>query len=122
MVKYTEKQLVSFGNYLLSQERKSRIVQSDAVHHADIANWKETFAADGSAELTDGQKLMGVTFNPSNMPEVDDVNNAFASVADLVLEKGDPKSSYIYNLTKGNALHNLIDAQMDVVKLLTFKY
>lgn len=121
MVKYTEKQLVEFGNYLLSQERKDRIVQSDAVHHADIANWKSSQPeSDGS--LTDGQKLMGVTFNPSKDPRVDDVKNAFASIADLVFEQGTPDNSYNFNLIRGCSLHALIHGQMDVVKLLTFKY
>lgn len=47
---YTKKQLVSFGNYLLSKERKKSFMalsmdnleeRISAVHHADIENWKE---------------------------------------------------------------------------------
>lgn len=52
---YTEKQLVSFGNYLLSKEREDLIRNSDLhdssiledrlrqVNHADIENWKEKY-------------------------------------------------------------------------------
>lgn len=41
---YTEKDLVDFGSYLLSEERKQSIVHpqvSDQVNDVDIANWKD---------------------------------------------------------------------------------
>lgn len=39
---FTEKQLIDFGNYLLSKERKKLTVKSvHEVHDADLANWKE---------------------------------------------------------------------------------
>lgn len=41
--KYTEKDLISFGNYLLSEERKETIQDEelrDVVGDWDIANWK----------------------------------------------------------------------------------
>lgn len=41
---YTETDLTSFGNYLLSEERKERIINKEAVGnqvtHADFENWK----------------------------------------------------------------------------------
>ncbi|MGH1520547.1 hypothetical protein [Chryseobacterium sp. JK1] len=38
---YTESDLVSFGNYLLSPKRKERIEgEEKAVYHADLENWK----------------------------------------------------------------------------------
>jgi len=42
---YNKKDLVSFGNYLLSKERTETIWtdhEQDQVYHADIENWKET--------------------------------------------------------------------------------
>ena len=53
MAKYKKKDLISFGNYLLSKERKKRFKQYThpfltvkerllEVHHADIENWKES--------------------------------------------------------------------------------
>lgn len=41
---YTEKDLVQWGNYLLSKERKKKIVHKDnldKVTDADLANWKD---------------------------------------------------------------------------------
>jgi hypothetical protein len=42
---YNKKDLVSFGNYLLSEARKETIWpdhETTQVYHADIENWKET--------------------------------------------------------------------------------
>lgn len=49
---YNKKDMVSFGNYLLSDKRKADIEQGESnvpaedrmkeVHHADIENWIET--------------------------------------------------------------------------------
>jgi len=40
---YTEEDLTSFGNYLLSETRKdiTSEVNRDKVTHADVANWKD---------------------------------------------------------------------------------
>jgi hypothetical protein len=40
---YTLADMVEFGNYILSKERKSRtsIIVQDGVSHADLENWKE---------------------------------------------------------------------------------
>lgn len=43
MKTYTEKQLIEFGNYLLSKERKAKIkkkVNINSVHDCDIENFK----------------------------------------------------------------------------------
>lgn len=43
MSNLTKKELVSFGNYLLSEERKKRTrpINRKNVTHADYCNWKE---------------------------------------------------------------------------------
>lgn len=41
---FTEKELVDFGNYLLSKEREQTIINDqvkDKVTDADLANWKD---------------------------------------------------------------------------------
>lgn len=40
-----------------------------------------------SKTLTFGQKLVGVNFNPSSNPDVDQVNQAFADLADKMHEE-----------------------------------
>lgn len=44
MENFTEKDLVSFGNFLLSKERQESVSteNQNAVTDADLANWKET--------------------------------------------------------------------------------
>lgn len=74
--------------------------------------------------LSIGQRLMGVDFNPSKDPRVDKVKASLAEIADMVNEDATSRGSsgdYIYNLIKGNALRELLNAQMNVVKLLTLK-
>jgi tRNA A22 N-methylase len=39
---YEEKDLVSFGEYLLSEQRKKSVTMGrDYVYHSDLENWKE---------------------------------------------------------------------------------
>lgn len=58
---FTEAELVSFGNYMVSEERKNSFEASkdlhpgftveerlSQVHHADVENWKEKHAAGNS--------------------------------------------------------------------------
>lgn len=58
---YTESDIVSFGNYMVSEERKNSFEASKdlytgvtveerltQVHHADVENWKEKHAAGNS--------------------------------------------------------------------------
>ena len=75
-------------------------------------------------ELTFGQKLVGVSFNPSQDPRVDRVKEICAELADIIqpLEGANNTNSYLFNLVKGNALREILNAQMNSVKLLTLKY
>jgi len=73
--------------------------------------------------LTFGQQLVGLNFNPSHDDKVGQAKQLFADLADMVEQNdGGEKPSYLYNLIKGNALREILNAQMNVVKLLTLKY
>lgn len=75
--------------------------------------------------LTDGMKLVGITFNPSGDEKVNRAKQLCAELADLVFADAEAQTSqptYLYNLIKGKALGEVLMAQMAVVKLLTLKY
>lgn len=75
-------------------------------------------------ELTEGEQLVGIKFNPSDDPMVDHAKAICAQLSDIVFRNNDDKGapSYLYNLIKGKALGEILVAQMLVVKLLTLKY
>ena len=73
--------------------------------------------------LTFGEKLVGLNFNPSNDDKVSKAKRLCAELADLLYE------DYNMNETTGlkNQLYNhtvgeILNAQMNVVKVLTLKY
>lgn len=72
--------------------------------------------------LSFGQKAVGLNFNPSGDDKVGLAKQKCAELIDLVqsieLETTEP---YLANTIKGEALHTLMDAQMWVVKYLTWK-
>lgn len=75
--------------------------------------WKPTF----------GEKLVGITFNPSNDTKVQRAKELCAELADIVHDHHTNKESYplevqLYNHTIGE----ILNAQMNVVKLLTLAY
>ena len=74
-------------------------------------------------ELTFGEHLVGKSFNPSKDLRVDRVKEICAELADMIESDYASKTnhSYVYNLVKGNALHEILNAQMNCVKLLTLK-
>lgn len=74
-------------------------------------------------EFTYGQKLVGLTFNPSGDPKVQRAKELCAELADLVhdstnLVEPTIMQQHLYNHTMGE----ILNAQMNVVKLLTLKY
>lgn len=76
-------------------------------------------------ELTFGEKLVGLNFNPSADDKVAQAKRLFAQAADLLEEEyraknlgGSPLSSKLYD----HAIGEVLNAQMNVVKVLTLKY
>ena len=79
---------------------------------------------DTKTDLTFGQKLMGLTFNPSGDDKVTKAKTLCAELADLLRDnfspgiEGNDLKNYLYVHTIGE----ILNAQMNVVKVLTLKY
>lgn len=78
---------------------------------------------DTSTELSFGQKLVGLTFNPSGDEKVNKAKRLCADLADLIYNdhKGQ-QSSDLYDELYHHTVGEILNAQMNVVKLLTLKY
>lgn len=75
--------------------------------------WKPTF----------GEKLVGITFNPSNDQRVQRAKELCAELADLVSEEYNSKeSSYLSKALYDHTIGEILNAQMNVVKVLTFQF
>ena len=80
-------------------------------------------------ELTRGQELVGFNFNPSNLSQVDKAKKYSADLIDMVLDDHDDKVAkattenpitYNRNILKTLAVTAMVQAQMAVVKILTW--
>jgi hypothetical protein len=81
-------------------------------------------------ELSVGQTLVGVSFNPSRNTKVDRVKELCAELADIVYEDFDTDDKEhelphikqeILALIRNKAFEDILSAQMTIVKALTFK-
>ena len=74
--------------------------------------------------LSYGQKLVGLTFNPSNDPKVQRAKELCAELADLLHDHVSRPSERgaLENLLHNHAVGEILNAQMNVVKVLTLKY
>jgi hypothetical protein len=74
-------------------------------------------------EMTFGEKLVGLTFNPSGDEKVQRAKELCAELADLLNDNADPRTERpLYILLFDKTIGDILDAQMNVVKVLTFKY
>ena len=78
------------------------------------------------ATLTYGESLCGVNFNPSKDANVDRAKKLCAELADLTREHwcrhAYSEKSSLENQIYNHAMGEILNAQMTVEKLLTFKY
>lgn len=70
--------------------------------------------------LSFGEQLVGIQFNPANDDKVSQIKTKMAELANLVNDT--EGNSYLFNLIKGDALRSILHAQMVSVKLVTLKY
>ncbi len=75
-------------------------------------------------ELTFGEKLVGLTFNPSGDAKVDKAKKLFAEAADLlnVEYRALPSQTALQAVIFHHSIGSILDAQMNTVKYLTLKY
>ena len=88
-----------------------------------IGNDEPTTTSKFTTELSFGQKLVGLTFNPSGDSKVNRIKELAAEMADLITEvNNQQESSYLSSTFYGGAVRRILDAQMYSVKFLTNKY
>jgi hypothetical protein len=81
-------------------------------------------------ELSFGEKLVGLTFNPSGDPKVNRAKELCAELADLLNEHWKQFDAYdlhnintvqLRNQLYSHTIGEILNAQMNVVKVLTLK-
>lgn len=73
--------------------------------------------------LTFGEKLVGISFNPSNDGDVNEIKTKMAELANLINVKvREQETSELSRLVYEGAIERLLDAQMWLVKYVTLKY
>jgi hypothetical protein len=74
-------------------------------------------------EMTFGEKLVGLTFNPSNDDKVSKAKRLCAELADLINDDRQVReTTQLESLLFPQTVGEILNAQMNVVKLLTLKY
>lgn len=75
-------------------------------------------------ELTFGEKLVGITFNLSGDERVNRAKELCAELADLLYQDYDNREEVtdFYDYLYEHAVGEILNAQMNAVKVLTFKY
>lgn len=78
---------------------------------------------DTISSMTFGEQLVGIKFNPSNDDKVSQAKNLCAQLMDLVQsEFATRETSTLSNILYNHTVGEILNAQMNVVKLLTLKY
>lgn len=76
-----------------------------------------------SKPMTFGEKLVGLTFNPSNDDKVSKAKKLCAELADLLFaDDQQSERSPMKELLLEHAYGEILNAQMNCVKVLTLKY
>lgn len=73
--------------------------------------------------LTFGEQLVGITFNPSNDDKVFKLKSLFAEVANLIQDEHlQHQEGYLRQMLFTHTVGEVLNAQMNCVKLVTLKY
>ena len=78
---------------------------------------------DSTRPMTFGEKLVGITFNPSADDKVAKAKQLCADLADLLNDHNNSREiSQDSQRLFSHAVGEILNAQMNVVKVLTYKY
>jgi hypothetical protein len=88
------------------------------VHSTDGISTQETV----SVNLSFGETLVGLTFNPSGDPKVQRAKELCAELAELIKPEMNASASPLKRMLSEHTIGEILNAQMNVVKVLTFKY
>ena len=101
------------------------LVQSGEIYPIKKEVFEQTYdIIEDKIKLTFGEKLVGLDFNPSGNPKVIKAKQLCAELADLVVSsrsKTLDKISHLEHLIYMHAIGEILNAQMNVVKVLTLK-
>jgi len=75
-----------------------------------------------SVSLSFGETLVGLTFNPSGDHKVQRAKELCAELADLIKPEMNAIASPLKRMLCKHTIGEILNAQMNVVKVLTFKY
>lgn len=80
--------------------------------------------SEGMSQLTFGEKLCGINFNPANDDKVGKAKRLCADLADLLHDHflRSSEKTVLENQLHHHAIGEILNAQMNVVKVLTLKY
>lgn len=104
----------------LTAEEKAELLKEPTIVNEELIDMTKV------SDISRGEKLVGINFNPSADTEVDTVKRACAYLID-VIEKHREEHAQHGTLTAdreflmNHALGEIINAQMNVVKVITFK-
>lgn len=76
----------------------------------------------GEEELTYGQKLCGVNFNPTQDPLIADIKQRFADITDILIDKAEEADSSGKQHMLTLAINELVTAQMWAIKAVTWTH
>jgi len=121
-VKYFLPEYEAFLTY-----KNENIFDFENVEVKEVGNDKYEGKAVNVKHLTFGEQLVGLTFNPSNDSKVDKAKRLCADLADLVNQsfyegEQDDKPLSLRHKLFNHTIGEILNAQMNVVKVLTFKY
>jgi hypothetical protein len=110
----------------MEKENKSTIEKKEELLNEPTIVNEERIDMSNISEISRGEQLVGITFNPSGNSEVDTVKRACAYLIDVIekhREDSIANGTLIANreFLMDHAIGEIINAQMNVVKVITFK-